>query len=71
MTSKAIVVPTTWRQRKTGRVYSIMGTAIEELTGKLLIHYQEYDVPSVPVWARPAAEFFDGRFLPSYFNTEN
>lgn len=51
-----------WRHRKSRGVYEITGFAIREADLVPLVIYR--DERSSITWARPAAEFFDGRFVP-------
>lgn len=58
-----------YRHKKTNRVYTVMAIALNEADLKPVVVYQrnggetETDVGGVrQVWARPSAEFCDGRF---------
>jgi hypothetical protein len=50
----------TYIHLKTSRPYKIITKARNELDGKELVIYQS--IEDGRVWARPASEFFDGRF---------
>lgn len=49
---------TSWRHKKTGNVYQVIGGCRIEATNKLGILYAREGV----VWCRPSEEFLDGRF---------
>lgn len=51
-----------WRHVRTGGIYWIQTVAIAEATGAALVIYTHSE--SGTTWARPAAEFLDGRFVP-------
>lgn len=54
-----------WCHVKTGLVYMLVGRAIREADGSpLLLYRSRDDGPSAIPWARPEAEFMDGRFVP-------
>lgn len=56
-----------WMHQKTGKLYRILEHRLVVLERDLteLILYARYDGTG-PIWARPAAEFFDGRFKRMY-----
>lgn len=49
---------TSWRHKKTGNVYQVVGGCRIEATGELGILYAREGI----VWCRPSEEFLDGRF---------
>lgn len=49
---------TSWRHKKTGGIYQVIGGCRIEATNKLGILYAREGV----VWCRPSEEFLDGRF---------
>lgn len=59
---------TLWRHRKTGGVYRIVGQCRIEATGQDAFLYQGQDGT---IWARPCAEFMDGRFEPAGTGVES
>lgn len=50
-----------WLHVKTGSHYKILHMGLAEKTLEPVVIYQRYDGIG-PVWVRPWAEFFDGRF---------
>lgn len=63
---------TEWRHAKTGHIYMVRSHAIREHDLEPLVIYARRDGDPVEIWARPAAEFFDGRFIPcSRYRTQH
>jgi Protein of unknown function (DUF1653) len=54
-------VGTLWRHRK-GGTYRVEGLAKDEATGEVLVLYRTTARGGGLAWARPAADFMDGRF---------
>ena len=52
-----------WRHKKSGDKYYIIGFTIHSETLELMVNYERYDSVEVK-WTRPASMFFDGRFIP-------
>lgn len=50
-----------WKHEKTGGLYQILAHAKHEATLEQLVVYQ--NCATLEIWARPAKEFFDGRFV--------
>lgn len=55
-----------FKHEKTGHIYTLLTMCVMESTGRVGILYQRSvnGVPQGPIWARDAAEFYDGRFSP-------
>lgn len=50
-----------WKHTKTKHLYKIIAHAVMESSLIPTVVYQKFD-GSGPIWVRPAADFFDGRF---------
>lgn len=63
-TDDTYLIDATWRHRKTGEEYTILGFSTNEEDGMTMVHYRKYDHTSTtPIWTRSMAAFFDGRFV--------
>ncbi len=51
-----------WRHKRSGGVYRVMAYATRESDLVPVIVYEPEPPQGGPVWVRPSAEFFDGRF---------
>lgn len=52
---------TMWQHKKTGGVYTLVGSCWIEKTAEIAVLYRgNFDGK---IWCRPAQEFFDGRFV--------
>lgn len=51
-----------WEHRKGGR-YELLGFGVQERDLVPVVLYQEVGSSSHPIFTRPCAEFFDGRFV--------
>ena len=60
-----------WRHRKTDKDYTIVNFALDEATLLPLVVYRSLGPGNSPIWARPATEFFDGRFEQIIDNPES
>lgn len=59
-----------WRHVKSGKVYVVRMHAIIEATLEpAVIYYRKHAAPE-ETWCRPALEFFDGRFEPTWWTQE-
>lgn len=50
-----------WRHRKTGGLYDVVGSALDERTERPLVLYRSLE--DGRTWARDAEQFHDGRFV--------
>lgn len=57
------LVGTRWRHKKTGRVYEVTGICLREMNLEEHILYRALVTETNHTWARPVAEFLDGRFV--------
>lgn len=56
-------IGTIWQHRKSGGIYAIFATCQIEATNEEGVLYHSTQGHG-PLWCRPSAEFFDGRFRP-------
>ena len=66
--SDAVLGAELYRHEKTGGVYEVICNATAEATGELLVVYRNIETGAR--WARPAAEFNDGRFTRLVLNAK-
>lgn len=52
-----------WLHKKTGHTYCIICFSTLEEDHRLMVNYRRWDDMGAPIWCRPAADFFDGRFV--------
>ena len=52
-----------WVHRKTGQNYEVIGQGVIEGTLQPCVMYRRHGATGATVWVRPAAEFYDGRFV--------
>jgi hypothetical protein len=52
-----------WQHRNTKQIYGIVGFSTCEDDQVILVTYRLSNDGGAPLWTRPAAEFFDGRFI--------
>lgn len=59
----AALVGTHWRHKKTDREYVVTGICLREMNLEEHILYRALETETNHTWARPVAEFLDGRFV--------